>query len=70
MVSDWLEDLHNGKLAFSDDNCADFYCPYTNGAECALNTSKPKPRELCEAIECGQLKYYTKRHRQQHKMQH
>lgn len=32
-----------------------FYCPYTNGPECAMVTKGWGPQELCDALQCEKL---------------
>jgi hypothetical protein len=64
MSSDWMDEFTNGDWSLNEGNLEDFYCPYTNKAECALNTTRMKPQELCQAIECDQLKFYQARRRQ------
>ena len=56
MSDDWLNDL----LEIStprDDGTGEFYCPYTNGAECALLAKGWQPQELCRDLECEQMKF-------------
>lgn len=58
MSSQWLKELADGKLDFSDSLLMGFYCPYTNDPTCAMDSGKDvKSRELCEAIECDHLQF-------------
>ncbi|MFQ3550367.1 MAG: hypothetical protein SNJ70_11525 [Armatimonadota bacterium] len=52
-MNDWLDDLLNDDL---NDNFEDFFCPYTDGAECALLKKGWQVQELCEELDCEQLK--------------
>jgi len=65
MESSWMDEFSNNGFLFGEDEPTDFYCPYTNGSECALLTKGWQPQELCESIECSQLKLFkrNKKHR-------
>ncbi|MHB9035091.1 MAG: hypothetical protein ACYC64_00390 [Armatimonadota bacterium] len=63
MSSDWMDDLADDDILFDGEETADFYCPYTNGPECALMTKNWKPQDLCESIECSQLRLFTRIHK-------
>ncbi|MCE5321841.1 hypothetical protein LLG46_00840 [bacterium] len=59
MDSYWMNELNNDDdtfLGMEDDDENEFYCPYTNGPECALMTKGWQPQEICESLECEQLK--------------
>jgi len=58
MNSHWMDELEDDESRFEDDSLGAFYCPYTNGAECALLSKEWRPQELCEALECDQLKLF------------
>lgn len=63
MGSDWMDEFSGADFALGDDSTDGFYCPYTNGAECALISRGWQPQELCDALECEQLKLFDRRHR-------
>jgi hypothetical protein len=52
-------------LDFEETSEDGFYCPYTNGPECALMIKGWQPQEICESLECEQLKLlkHNKRHK-------
>lgn len=56
MASEWFDELLGGESDFGEDPLGAFYCPYTNTSECALLTKGWQPQELCEVLECEQLK--------------
>ena len=58
MGSEWLDELWPGELADDEltESESDFYCPYTNGGQCPVQTKGWQPQELCEALECEQLR--------------
>ena len=58
MDSHWMDELEGEESRFEDDSLGAFYCPYTNGAECALQSKGWQPQDLCEALECDQLKLF------------
>ncbi len=60
MDYDWLNGLSDDDLGCDEDNNEGFYCPYTNGSDCALFTKGLQPQELCEALECEQMKLFLK----------
>lgn len=60
MSSGWMDKITNDDMMPRDDSCGAFYCPYTNGSECALRSNTTQPQDLCEAIECEQLRFYLK----------
>jgi hypothetical protein len=62
LSEDWLNELF-GSGEFQDDTLGAFYCPYTNGAECALMTKGWQPQELCRDVECEQLKFFKPHHK-------
>lgn len=55
MSSDWFDNFDDNGM-FDDEPTDAFYCPYTNAAECALVTKGLQPQELCQALECAQMK--------------
>lgn len=58
---DWMDDLPGEDPLFADDDViGTFYCPYTNGAECALLVKGWQPQELCHTLECDQLKLFQR----------
>lgn len=60
MSSDWLNIWDEG--ADSTEGYSDnFYCPYTNGAVCPVLTKGWQPQELCNVLECEQLKFIQHR---------
>lgn len=61
MSSEWMDELTGNEYAFGGESYSGFYCPYTNGSQCALSMNKSQPRDLCEAIECDQLKFHPKK---------
>ena len=61
MASDWFDDLLGGEKELSEDPLGAFYCPYTNSSECALMTKGWQPQELCDVLECDQLRYFERR---------
>lgn len=61
MGSDWMDEVTDGDMLFLDESVGGFYCPYTNGPECALSSNSSQPQDLCEVLECEQLKYQLKR---------
>lgn len=61
MASDWFDELLGGESEIADDPLGAFYCPYTNGSECALFTKGWQPQELCDVLECEQLKLFDRR---------
>lgn len=58
-----MDDILGAGPPFEDDPLGSFYCPYTNTSECALITKGWQPQELCEALECEQMKYFQRRTR-------
>ena len=56
MGSDWLDELWADDGRLDEEGADDFYCPYTNGTECPIISKGWQPQELCDAIECDQLK--------------
>jgi flagellar motor component MotA len=59
MDSYWMSEFNNeDELSFGmeDNDENDFYCPYMNGSECALIIKGWQPQEICESLECEQLK--------------
>jgi hypothetical protein len=66
MDSYWINEFNDEDILFSSDESEDaFYCPYTNGPQCALLCNGWQPQELCETLECEQLKL-LKRNRKKH----
>ncbi len=65
MSSEWIDDIFGEDIDADGIDFESFYCPYTNGAQCALVTKGWQPQELCSALECDQLKVYqrSKTHR-------
>ncbi|MCE5313838.1 MAG: hypothetical protein ABFD49_09055 [Armatimonadota bacterium] len=63
MDPEWMDDLTDDDLLFGCEESADFYCPYTNGAKCALIVKGWQPQELCESIDCSQLRLFTRSHK-------
>lgn len=66
MELDWMDDLLGESAASSEDTLGTFYCPYTNNAECALLSKGWQPQELCEGLECEQLKAFKRIKRRGH----
>ncbi|MCL5103738.1 MAG: hypothetical protein M1133_06445 [Armatimonadetes bacterium] len=60
MDMDWLNGLTNNDLGYGEESDDSLYCPYTNGSDCALFTRGLQPQELCEALECAQMKLFQK----------
>lgn len=58
MSSDWIDDLLGGNKDIDDDASESLYCPYTNTEVCALIRNGWQPQELCEVLECSQLKLF------------
>lgn len=58
MSQDWFDFAQDDYSSLDDDTTGTFYCPYTNGAECALLVKGWQPQELCVALECEQLKLF------------
>ena len=56
MASAWMDELWTDDDHLGDGGNDDFYCPYTNGTECPVITKGWQPQELCDALECNQLK--------------
>ena len=54
---DWMDEIV-GSSVFGEDPIGAFYCPYTNTSECALLTKGWQPQELCQVIECDQLRMF------------
>lgn len=63
MASDWFDELLGGEPEVEDDPLGAFYCPYTNASECALMTKGWQPQELCDVLDCEQLKLFDRRSR-------
>ena len=59
----WADDYLSDNM-LDEDKTGEFYCPYTNSAECALVTKGWQPQELCDTLECEQLKLFRKTHKQ------
>ncbi len=66
MSMDWLDDI-GGSSIYDEDPLGGFYCPYTNTSECALLTKGWQPQELCETLECDQLKLFHRKPRKRGK---
>lgn len=58
MNSDWMDQLNEHDSLFDDDAEGSLYCPYTNGAECALLEKGWQVQELCKVLDCDQLKLF------------
>ena len=56
MGSNWLDELWADDDRIDEEGTDDFYCPYTNGAECPIISKGWQPQEICSVIECDQLK--------------
>ncbi|MCE5199491.1 MAG: hypothetical protein ABFD54_08825 [Armatimonadota bacterium] len=54
MDSDWMDE----DSLFDDEGSNDIYCPYTNSSQCALMANGWQPQELCQSVECEQLKLF------------
>jgi len=67
MGSEWLDDLIGEDAISNEDPLGAFYCPYTNTSECALLIKGWQPQELCEALECEQVKLVRQRPRRRPK---
>ena len=65
MAVEWFDDWLGEILLLEDEELDSFYCPYTNGSKCAVAVKGWQVQELCEALECDQLKFFqpTKRRR-------
>jgi hypothetical protein len=57
MSSNWLDDSLGDGFTFGDEEMESFYCPYTNSSKCAVLENGWQVQELCEALECEQMKY-------------
>ena len=66
MGLEWMDDLLGESVESSEDTLGAFYCPYTNSAECALMSKGWQPQELCEGLECDQLKLVKRTKRRGH----
>jgi hypothetical protein len=66
MNSDWIDDLLGGSDNSGENISDSFYCPYTNTTVCALNKNGWQPQELCEVLECSQLKFFKGKKRRKH----
>lgn len=63
MVSNnWLDDILGQDAETRDDSAPDLYCPYTNGAVCALLLKGWEPQELCKAMECSQMRVLRRKY--------
>ena len=62
----WMDDFLGDDSSPGEDSLGEFYCPFTDGAECALMTKGWQPQELCEALECDQLKLFQRGVRRRH----
>lgn len=68
MSSEWLDDIFSEDIDAEGIELEPFYCPYTNGAQCALLTKGWEPQELCSALECDQLTIFQRsKARRRHK---
>ena len=66
MTVEWFdEELGERFLLEDDDNT--LYCPYTNGSTCAVAANGWQVQELCEALECEQLRLLPRAKRRRHK---
>lgn len=61
MSLDWMDEFIDEDPLAGEDSTGAFYCPYTNGAECALFSKGWQPQDLCEALECDQLNLFQRR---------
>lgn len=60
MTSNWFDDFERDP-ELGDDPLDGIYCPYTNSSKCALAIKGWQPQELCDVLECEQLKFYDRR---------
>ena len=69
MCSEWLDELWPGELSDNEasEPESDFYCPYTNGGQCPVLTKGWQVQELCEALECDQLRLIQHDSKRRHK---
>ena len=67
MDMDWLNGLTNDDLGCGEGSDDSVYCPYTNSSDCALFAKGWQPQELCEALECVQMKLFQKANRRRHR---
>lgn len=65
MSHEWADDCLNSDSMFCDETSEAFYCPYTNAAQCALVAKGWQPQEICQALECEQMKLFVRRGDQQ-----
>lgn len=65
MTIEWFDDGMSGNLPLEDDD-ETVYCPYTNGNTCAVVANGWEVQELCEALECAQLRFLPKARRRRH----
>jgi len=61
MSSSWMDEISEGDALFPDENYGGFYCPYTNASKCALGSNSSQSQELCEVLQCEQLKFHLRR---------
>lgn len=62
-----LADLwFSGMDQSEEDQIGSFYCPYTDGAVCALMVKGWEPQELCRALDCTQLRFFHAGSRRAH----
>jgi hypothetical protein len=57
MTSKWFDDSLGDGFLFGDEELESFYCPYTNGSKCAVLERGWQVQELCQALECEQIKF-------------
>lgn len=58
MSSDWMDDYLGEDAVSGEGQVSEIYCPYTNNSECAMLVNGWQPQELCNALECEQLKLF------------
>ena len=67
MTENWLDGLPADGFLFGDEELDSFYCPYTNGSKCAVAENGWQVQELCEALECDQIKFVQQRKKRRDK---
>jgi len=65
MDSRWMDELWEDGAESAEDALGRFYCPYTNTSVCALLEKGWQPQELCQDLDCDQLKYVRPKPRRQ-----
>lgn len=63
MTANWFEDSLGNEPLMADEEQDTFYCPYTNTSVCAVLQKGWQLQELCEALECEQMKFIQRHKR-------